>query len=178
MTIICKRSFRVWSLLGAAYFHLFRNELKLGNGVRKMVVCQEILRASDWKEVESKHFAYLRIQDRGQSCESGYFIHLQEGLLVGNIEGRQYWGQPKRKKRPQVSFETSSQWDYVNRLPTDLSAFWVAYLVAGRGKGKSYKLFWFQYFHGARLYLWPHVSIHNDTHTESNSYSSGYWHFL
>ena len=99
--------------------------------------------------------------------------------------GRQYWGlaniegsqrEKRDRKSPLKPHLSGIMW--IDYIPTDLSAFWVAYLVAGRGKGKSYKLFWFQYFHGARLYLWPHVSIHNDTHTESNSYSSGYWHFL
>ena len=86
MTRICKRSLRVLSLLRAACFHLCRNGKKLGNGVRMMVACQGILRASDWKEKVKANI--LRISEL-------YGAILWEQLLYSSSRrshGRQYWG--------------------------------------------------------------------------------------
>ena len=151
MTRICKRSLRVLSLLRAACFLLCRNGKKLGNGMRMMVVCQEILRASDWKEKVKANI--LRISEL-------YGAILWEQLLYSSSRrspGRQYWGLAniegsQREKRDRKSL-----------LKPHLSGImWIDYRPTfqhfefhGTGKGKSYKLFWFQFFHWARLYLIP-----------------------
>ena len=126
MTRICKRSLRVLSLLRAACFHLCRNGKKLGNGMRMMVVCQEILRASDWKEKVKANILRISVfKIWGNPVRAASLFIIKKVSWSAILRVGKYWGQPERKKRPQVSFETSSQWDYVNRLPTDLSAFWV-----------------------------------------------------
>ena len=117
------------------------------------------------RESESKHFAYLGIQDMGQSCESSFFIHHQEGLLVGNIEGWQILRAAREKKRDRKSL-----------LKPHLSGImWIDYRPTfqhfefhGTGKGKSYKLFWFQYFHWACFYfIAAHIYPQWYTHRKS-----------